>query len=158
MGLWCEAHFIRKQVGVVGFCPFCTFLAVRAIESIRTLTDASFITKASISAPSWAFGFTKEKQGYTPWNRVGGINCEREEATADVPPCALIIIIYSILITSTSFSLYHLFFTKSSSKQDFASLNPTYNSGGLMKEGKASIILPSFPPINLLYLLRFTLK
>lgn len=63
VGLLHDIHFVRKQEKEVGCFLFFTFLTVRSIEAIRALTDASFITKASISAPSWALSFAKEKQG-----------------------------------------------------------------------------------------------
>lgn len=57
----CDIMFIRKQTRRQFL--FFTFLTVRPVESIRTLTDSSFITKASVSTPSWALSCTKEKQG-----------------------------------------------------------------------------------------------
>lgn len=46
-----------------GLTPLLTFFTVRPVEAIRTLTDAPFVTEASVPTPSGTLGCTREKQG-----------------------------------------------------------------------------------------------
>lgn len=71
---------------------------MRSVESIRTLADTSFITKASISAPSWAFSFTKEKKFiWITFKSCLGSYSEYEEVSDHFPPSEPMTIIYTYI-------------------------------------------------------------